>query len=561
MAEPASALISPEMPATPSGALRIKEVMAFPISVPLPVEAQVTLGVGRTVKRDAVVVRIRTRDGLTGWSESHHVRASSAIVAMVDEVLADRIIGLDGSDIVALNATMRRALMLTQGSGIDMALWDIKAKAAGWPLCRLLDGAPKPVRAYAGGVAPGWGDPEDLSAEAQNLVGKGYRALKLRVGDSVERDTQRLRAVRDAVGPDIVLMADANSLYSAHEARRIMPVLGALALRWLEEPFMPQEARRYADLAGHATVPLAAGENLITRQDFAGLIYFMVSGKSLMMSAIYAVAATILSSLLRKETSIKMLDVLGGLEKTAYSILIVAIPCAAAGLIIGIIVQTGVGLKFTGFVLSLAEGSLLLSLIAVMVACIILGMGMPTVSAYIMVAILMAPALLQLDLNLLSVHLFIFYFALLSFVTPPVALASYAAAALAGTDSTKTGLQAFKLTIPGFIIPFAFIYNPALVMEGEWLDIIVVVASCLVGVYALSTTVVGMGLRRMGLASRAIAFTSAILLITPEWITDISGFALFAGVLLWQSRQPEDPLPRPSDIENQMPGTQRPQTE
>lgn len=264
------------------------------------------------------------------------------------------------------------------------------------------------------------------------------------------------------------------------------------------------------------------------------LVWFLVSGSSLMMAAIYAFATTIVTSLIRKETRIKLRQMVEGLEQAAYGILIVAVPCAMAGLIIGVIVQTGIGLKFTGFVMSLAEGSLLLSLLAVMVACIILGMGMPTVSAYIMVAILMAPALLQLDLYILSVHLFILYFALLSFVTPPVALASYAAAALARTDATSTGIQAFKLTLPGFLIPFAFAYNPALVMNGTWMEIVWVTLTCGLGVFAMAGTVVGMHLRRSTTVERVIAFAAAIMLITPEPLTDSIGLVVFVALLIWQ---------------------------
>ncbi|MCE7027535.1 TRAP transporter permease [Jiella avicenniae] len=270
------------------------------------------------------------------------------------------------------------------------------------------------------------------------------------------------------------------------------------------------------------------------------LVYMMIDGSSLAMAAIYALAATVAVSMITRETRLTFWKVVEGFEKSAMSILIVAVPCAMAGLIIGVIVQTGIGLKFTGFILALSEGSLLLSLIAVMVACIILGMGMPTVSAYIMVAILMAPALTQLDLYILSVHLFIFYFALLSFVTPPVALASYAAAALAQTNSTTTGWQAFKLTLPGFLIPFAFAYNPALVMNGEWWEVIWVTATCAYGIFGIAGAFVGTHFRRSTTIERAVALVAAILLISPEGITDIIGAVLMTGMLAWQLQRPND---------------------
>lgn len=270
------------------------------------------------------------------------------------------------------------------------------------------------------------------------------------------------------------------------------------------------------------------------------LVGMMVTGASLMMSAIYAFVSSIVASLATKETRIGLRKTYEGFIQAARSIIVVAVPCATAGLIIGIIVQTGIGLKFTGFILSLASGSMILSLIAVMFACIVLGMGMPTVSAYIMVAILMAPALSEMGIYVLSAHLFIFYFALLSFVTPPVALASYAAAALAKADATRTGLTAFQLTLPGFIVPFAFVYNPALVMNGAWHEILLVSVSSILGVYAMAGAIVGVHLRSSTRLERLVAFIGAILLITPNLITDLAGFALVAGILFLQLRRPKE---------------------
>ncbi|YBV94449.1 mandelate racemase/muconate lactonizing enzyme family protein (plasmid) [Phyllobacteriaceae bacterium JZ32] len=265
----------------PPRALRIGEVSAWAVSCPLPPEAQVTLGVGRAIKRDAVVVRIRTEDGLVGWGEAHHGRAHTAVAAMINDCFAPLLKGSDAADVVGLWARMARSQMLTQGtgaaaalaiSGIDIALWDIRAQAVGWPLCRLLGGAPRPIPAYAGGVALGWDGPEAIAEEAMGLVKSGFRAVKLRIGDTLDRDFARLRAVRTAIGDDIVLLADANSLYSDWDARRAMPVLAELGVRWLEEPFRPQERRAYLDAARYAALPLAAGENLFTRQEFTALI-------------------------------------------------------------------------------------------------------------------------------------------------------------------------------------------------------------------------------------------------------------------------------------------------
>jgi TRAP transporter 4TM/12TM fusion protein len=270
------------------------------------------------------------------------------------------------------------------------------------------------------------------------------------------------------------------------------------------------------------------------------LVYFLVEGWSLMMSAVYSLIATVVVSFVRPETRLGVKDILGGIERGARATPIVAVPCATAGLIIAVIIQTGVGIRLTEFILSLAAGSLILCLIAVMFSCIVLGMGMPTVAAYIMVAILMAPAMTNLHVNLLSAHLFIFYFALLSFVTPPVALASYAAAGIAQANSTATGWQAFRLTLPGFVVPYAFVYNPALVMQGSGFEVVWVTLTSAIGVAALAAAVIGVHLRKSNWIERAVSATAALLLISPEKISDAVGLALIVAVLAyqWMQRSP-----------------------
>ena len=264
------------------------------------------------------------------------------------------------------------------------------------------------------------------------------------------------------------------------------------------------------------------------------LVYFLVDGWSLTMSAIYALGITIAASYLRKETRLGPRAILAGLERGARAIPIVAVPCATAGMIIAIIIQTGVGIRLTKFILTLAEGSLIPCLIAIMISCIVLGMGMPTVAAYIMVAILMAPALIDLQVNVLSAHLFIFYFALLSFVTPPVALASYAAAGIAKANATATGWQAFKLTLAGFLVPYAFVYNPALVMQGNIGEVIWVTTTSAIGVSALAAAVIGVHLRQSSWYERGLSIVAALLLISPERVSDGAGLLLLCGILGYQ---------------------------
>lgn len=259
----------------------ITEVRAWALSFPVDPAHAVRLGVGQALKRDAVVVRVRTAGGWTGWGESHHGRAHTTVAHLVNHALQPLLLGRDATDVNGAWARIYRAQLAAMGtgtacvlamSGVDMALWDIRARIAGWPLYRLLGGASRPIRAYAGGVALGWQPPTSLAEEALRHVGSGYRALKLRLGDSPARDVARVQAVRRAVGDDVRLMVDANTAYQLQEARQVIPALDALSVDWLEEPFTPHAVRSYRTARGYGHVPFAAGENHYLRYDFARML-------------------------------------------------------------------------------------------------------------------------------------------------------------------------------------------------------------------------------------------------------------------------------------------------
>ena len=157
-------------------------------------------------------------------------------------------------------------------SGLDQALWDIKGKAVGWPLYKLLGGTNRPVPAYAGGISLGYQAPDSLAAEAVPMVEAGYKALKLRVGDNVKADIARMTAVRKRFGDDMVLLTDANTGYTVEDVRRVMPAMDELGIAWLEEPFPAHDHRSYAMAKGWGRTPLAAGENHYTRFEFHRII-------------------------------------------------------------------------------------------------------------------------------------------------------------------------------------------------------------------------------------------------------------------------------------------------
>jgi L-alanine-DL-glutamate epimerase-like enolase superfamily enzyme len=261
--------------------MRIVDVKAYPTSFPVPPQASVTLGIGRAVKRDAVVVRVTTDDGLVGFGESHHGRSPGAVAHHVNTTLRQLVLGMDAADVVGIWARIYKMQLGSHGmgaataiamSGIDMALWDVRGKAIGWPLYRLLGGSARRVPAYAGGVSLGYQAPEALVDEARAHVEAGYRAVKLRVGDTPRRDLERVAAVRRAFGDDLTILVDANTGYTVADARAAMPGLDAHGVGWLEEPFPAHDHVSYAQARRFGRVPLAAGENHYTRFEFSRLI-------------------------------------------------------------------------------------------------------------------------------------------------------------------------------------------------------------------------------------------------------------------------------------------------
>jgi L-alanine-DL-glutamate epimerase-like enolase superfamily enzyme len=264
-----------------SSSLRITDIKAYPTSFPVPPENRVSLGIGQSVKRDAVVVKVTTESGLVGWGESHHGRCHGAVAHLVNTTLKQLAVGMDASDVVGVWQKIYKMQLGSHGmgagcclamSGIDLALWDIRGQAAGMPLYKLLGGSSKPVPAYAGGVSLGYQDPARLVEEARPLLAMGYKAVKLRVGDTPKRDLARIAAVRKAFGDDLVILTDANTGYSLADARAAMPGMDDYGVGWLEEPFPAHDYRSYIEAKGYGLVPLAAGENHYTRFEFNRVI-------------------------------------------------------------------------------------------------------------------------------------------------------------------------------------------------------------------------------------------------------------------------------------------------
>ncbi|MBM3564507.1 MAG: TRAP transporter permease [Alphaproteobacteria bacterium] len=262
----------------------------------------------------------------------------------------------------------------------------------------------------------------------------------------------------------------------------------------------------------------------------------MFAGYSAPLCALAGALSCFPVAMLRKNTRAELhwRGVPDALEDGAKNSLSVATACASAGIVIGVVTLTGLGITFTNVVVELARNSLLLALIVTACAGIILGMGMPTTPAYIIMVSLLVPSLIKLGAVTPAAHMFAFYFAILSAITPPVALAVYAAAALAKTDLWKAGWAAMRAGAAGFVVPFMFVYEPSLLMIGDWTDSAMAFVSASIGTAALAAALQGYMFGPASMWQRVVLFAAAILLIKPGLITDTVGLALLVAVALVQ---------------------------
>lgn len=275
---------------------------------------------------------------------------------------------------------------------------------------------------------------------------------------------------------------------------------------------------------GHMLLPIAL------------LVYLLVTGYSPAMAGATSTVFIVVVAFFRSTTRPTFGQIMRAFETAAKGALVVIMSTAMAGIIIGIIDFTGIGDRLATGLVAYGGDHLFPVLGLIAVVAIILGMGMPPVPAYVMQVGLTIPAVIDMGLPVYVAHLFVFYFSGLAVITPPVAVAAYAAAGLADSSPMKTGWQAFRIAIPSFIIPFVFVLSPALLLQGSLIDIILVVTTAIFGVICMSTCMEGFLLRNMNIVERVLAFVAGILLILPFNSTILPGFAILAGLYLLQYR-------------------------
>ncbi|MEW9501510.1 TRAP transporter permease [Jeotgalibacillus marinus] len=264
------------------------------------------------------------------------------------------------------------------------------------------------------------------------------------------------------------------------------------------------------------------------------IVVMLVGGSSPMKAGLYAIVGTILVAAFSKESRLSFKTIVKGLDLGAKAALETAIACAAAGLIIGVIGLTGIGLKFSSIIIDLSGGILILALIFTMITSIILGMGLPTVAAYIIQVPLTIPALIGLGVAPIAAHMFVFYFAALSAITPPVALAAFAAAGIARSEPMKTGLTAVRLGLAAYIVPYLFVYGETLLLVGGATQIILSVITAIIGIIGIACAVEGWLLRHAYWYERIILFLGSMLMVVSGIYTDIAGVIILTLIYLLQ---------------------------
>jgi TRAP transporter 4TM/12TM fusion protein len=270
------------------------------------------------------------------------------------------------------------------------------------------------------------------------------------------------------------------------------------------------------------------------------IVFFMMWGYTAILSVAYAIMVSIALSFLRRDTALTPTRLWQTFEKGTTDVLSVAATCATAGIIVGVVTLTGLGLKFSLIILNLAGNNLFLTVLYTALALWLLGLAVPVTASYIIAAVITAPAMIKLGIPEYAAHMFIFYYAVLSEVSPPTALAPFAAAAITGGNPYKTTMMAWKYTAPAFLVPFMFTLHPdgvGLLLKGSWENIIWTTITAAIGLGALAAGFTGWLRMATTRVERALLIAAGLILVYPSLLQDIIGIGLFAAAALLQYRR------------------------
>ena len=278
-------------------------------------------------------------------------------------------------------------------------------------------------------------------------------------------------------------------------------------------------------------------KTLLLRQGYMAaplivILVTMIAGFSAYKAALYGIVSIVIILFIEKRGRVDVKSLVKTLAKGGRSAVMIAVTCAAAGIVIGVSNETGIGVKFASIIINLGKGNLYLILPMVMLASIVLGMGLPTSACYIMVAAIAVPALIKMNCNAMASHLFALYFGVFSGITPPVAISAYAAAGLAKSPPMKTGWLAVGLSLPAFIIPYAFLFNPGLILEGSALACVWAIAQALFGIVGIAAGVIGCMFMPIKNWQRVVMVVlSTILTVAPSVVLTVCCMAVVAGMV------------------------------
>jgi len=262
------------------------------------------------------------------------------------------------------------------------------------------------------------------------------------------------------------------------------------------------------------------------------IVYFLIAGYTPLRAAVMGILSAVIVGLINR---MKFMDILSALEEAAYSALTVIAACATAGMIVGVVTLTGIGLKLAHMIVIIAGNNLFLGIFFTMVASIILGMGLPTTAKYIVLATIACPALIRLGVAPLAAHLVVFYFGIFADVTPPVAVAAYAATGLSGGDSMKTGFIALRLALAGFLVPYVFSFDAGLLgINTTAIHTLILILTTMIGVISLAGALEGYLVTKAKIYERILLAIGAFLLINPTIFMDILGIVILLSVIILQ---------------------------
>ena len=268
------------------------------------------------------------------------------------------------------------------------------------------------------------------------------------------------------------------------------------------------------------------------------IVGFLVLGYTATLAVVYATALAVVMSFLRRDTALHPRRLWKALEGGATSVLSISATCACAGIIVGVVTLTGLGLKFSSIIVDLAGQSLFLTVVYTALALWVLGLAVPVTASYIIAAVILAPALTRLGVPDFAAHMFIFYYAVLAEVSPPTAIAPFAAAAITGGNPFKTTMMTWKYTLPAFLVPFMFVLHPAgvsLLGKGAWPDMVVNTATAMIGLAAMAAGLTGWLLTRTTLLERSLLVGAGLVMVYPSWVQDVVGLSLCAVAVTLQA--------------------------